>query len=83
MDVEAAFPAHGDPAELVQQRKALFNDVAQLAQAFDAVRLGLGDDRLGAALVAGQTKRRAAVGLVPSNAVKRRRGRPRRPAIGG
>ncbi|RSM58191.1 hypothetical protein DMB66_30285 [Actinoplanes sp. ATCC 53533] len=48
VDVEAAFPTHGDPAELVQQGEGLFDDVAQLAQTFDVRGLGLGDDRFGA-----------------------------------
>ena len=30
VDVEPAFPAHGDPAELVQQGEGLLDDVAQL-----------------------------------------------------
>ena len=64
MDVEAAFPAHGEPAELVEQGESLFDDVSQLAQALDPGGLGLGDDRLGAALAAGLTERRAAVGLI-------------------
>ena len=64
MDVEAAFPAHGEAAELVQQGEGLFDDVAQLAQTFDARGLGLGDDRFGAALAASLTERFAAVSLV-------------------
>jgi hypothetical protein len=64
VDVESAFPAHGEPAELVQQGEGLFDDVAQFAQAFDGGGLGLGNDRFGAALAAGLAKRRAAVGLV-------------------
>ncbi len=45
-----AFPAHGEAAELVQQGEGLFDDVAQLAQAFDAGGLTLRDDRFGTTL---------------------------------
>ncbi|GAA0476591.1 hypothetical protein Aca07nite_88180 [Actinoplanes capillaceus] len=41
MDVEAAFPAHGDLPELMEQGEGLFDDVAQLAQALDVGVLGL------------------------------------------
>jgi len=64
VDVESAFPAHGEPAELVEQGEGLFDDVAQLAQALDAGGPRLGDDRLGAAFAAGKPERRTAVGLV-------------------
>jgi hypothetical protein len=64
VDVEAAFPAHGESAELMQQSEGLFNHVAKLSQTFDTVRLGFGDDRFGAAFVAGLAERRAAVGLI-------------------
>ena len=53
VDVESAFPAHGESAELVEQGEGLFDDVAQLAEAFDAGGPGLGNDRLGAAFAAG------------------------------
>lgn len=33
MDVEAAFPSDGEPAEPVEQGEGLLDDVAQLAQA--------------------------------------------------
>ena len=36
MAVEAALPAHGEAAELVQQGGSLLDDVAQLAQALMA-----------------------------------------------
>jgi hypothetical protein len=42
VDVESAFPAHGESAELVEQGEGLFDDVAQLAQALDAGGPGLG-----------------------------------------
>ena len=42
MEIEAAFPAHSDPAELVQQREGLFDDVAQLAQTVDPRVFGFG-----------------------------------------
>lgn len=64
MDVEASFPAHGEPAELVQQGEGLLDDISQPAQSLHACGLGLGDDRLGAALAAGLTEGFAAVGLV-------------------
>jgi hypothetical protein len=35
VDIEAAFPAHGKAAELVQQGEGLLDDIAQLAQALD------------------------------------------------
>ena len=69
-DVETVFPAHGQPAELVPQRDGRFDDVAQLAQAFDAGALGLGNDRFGAALAAGLTERFAAVSLVGQQCVE-------------
>lgn len=64
MNVEAAFPAHGDPPELMEQGEGLFDDVAQLAQALDVGRLGLGDDRFGTAFAAGLAEGLAAVALV-------------------
>ncbi|GIE91578.1 hypothetical protein Are01nite_80580 [Actinoplanes regularis] len=64
MDVEAAFPAHGQAAELMKQGEGLLDDVAQTAQAFDTGCLGFGDDRFGAALAAGLTEGLAAVALV-------------------
>ena len=64
MDVEAAFPAHGEATELVQQGEGLFDDVAQLAEAFDDGGLGFGNDRFGATLAAGLTEGLAAVSLV-------------------
>jgi hypothetical protein len=64
VDVEAAFPAHGQPAELVQQRKGLLDDVTQLAQAFDTAGLGFRDDGFGAAFAAGLAERCTAVGLM-------------------
>ena len=79
----AAFPAHGDPVELVQQGEGLFDDVAQFPQALDGGCLRLGDDRLGAALAAGLAEGLAAVSLVASSTAKRRRGWPGRPGIGG
>jgi transposase len=42
----------------------VLDDVTQLAQTFDAVRLGLGDDRFSAPVAAGLAERRTAVGLV-------------------
>lgn len=42
MDVEAAFPAHGEPAELVHQGEGLLDDVAQFAQASTPLVFGLG-----------------------------------------
>ena len=44
--------------------EGLFDDVAQLAQALDVGRLGLRDDRFGAAFAAGLTEGLAAVALV-------------------
>jgi hypothetical protein len=64
VDVESAFPAHGESAELVEQGEGLFDDVPQLAQALDTGGLGLGDQRFGAAFAAGLTERGAAVGLM-------------------
>src|SRR5689334_17945093 len=64
VDVEPAFPASGDPAELVQQGEGLLDDVAQLAQALDVGCLRLGDDRFGAAFAAGLAEGFAAVSLV-------------------
>jgi hypothetical protein len=64
VDVEAAFPAHGESAELVQQGEALFDDVAQLAQPLNVGGLGFGDDRFGAALAACLAEGFAAVALV-------------------
>jgi hypothetical protein len=52
VDVEAAFPAHGEAAELVQQGEGLFDDAAQFAEAFDAT-VWVSDDRLGAAGLGG------------------------------
>jgi len=54
VDVESAFPAHDEPAELVQQGKGegLFDDVAQPAEPLHASSFWLGDDRLGAAFAA-------------------------------
>jgi len=64
VDVEAAFPAHGEAAELVQQGEGLLDDVAQLSEPFDPGGLGLGDDRFGAPVAAGLAERFAAVGLM-------------------
>src|SRR3954447_7530520 len=64
VDVEAPFPAHGEPAELVQQGEGLFDDVAQFAETLEVGSLRLGDDRLGAALAAGLAEGAAAVSLV-------------------
>jgi hypothetical protein len=82
VDVQASFPTHGEPAELVQQGEGLFDDVAQLAQALDSGSLGLRDDRFRAAFAAGSSEGSAAVGLVGQ---QRREAAPppRRPAIGG
>jgi len=81
VDVEALFPAHGQAAELVQQGEGLLDDVAQLAETFEASDLALRDDRFGATMTAGPAERVAVVTLVGEWASKRRRGRPRRPAI--
>ena len=43
---QAAFPAHGQTTELMQQREGLLDHVAQLAQALDAGHLWFRDDRL-------------------------------------
>ena len=59
-----AFPAHGEASELVQQGEGLFHDVAQLAQALDAVGLAFRDDRFGATLAAGSPNRLAVLALV-------------------
>ncbi len=47
MKIEVSFPADGQAAELVQQSDALFDDVAQPAEAFDVLAAALRDDRLG------------------------------------
>jgi hypothetical protein len=80
MDVEPAFPAHRDAAELVQQREGLPDDIAQLAQALHVGRLRLGDDRLGTTLAAGLAERFTAVALVGQQDVE---AAPGRPATGG
>jgi hypothetical protein len=51
VDVEASFPAHGEPAELVEQGEALLHDVAQLAERFDTNGYAAVD--VGTALVIG------------------------------
>jgi hypothetical protein len=70
VDVEAAFPAHVEPAELVQQGEGLFDDVPQLAQALDVRGLRFGDDRFGAAFAAGLAEGFAAVSLVREQGVE-------------
>lgn len=80
VDVEPAFPAHRDAAELVQQREGLLDDIAQLAQALHVGRLRLGDDRLGTTLAAGLAERFTAVALVGQQDVE---AAPGRPATGG
>ena len=64
MEVEVAFPAHGEAAELVQQGEGLFHDVAQLAQALDAGGLAFRDDGFGAAVAAGAPERFDVVALM-------------------
>src|SRR5262249_9172224 len=64
VDIESAFPAHGEAAELTQRGEGLFDDVAQFAAAFDARGFGYRDDGLGAAIRAGLLEGVAAVSLV-------------------
>ena len=64
MDVEAAFPAGGQPAELVQQAEGLLDDVAQPAEALDVLAAAAGDDRLGPPVAAGFTEGVAVVAFV-------------------
>ena len=80
-DVDSIFLATS--VVLMEQGKGLFDDVAQLAQAFGARRLRLGDDRFGAAFAAACRKAWLLYPLSASSTSKRRRGRPGRPAIGG
>ncbi len=64
MDIEAAFPAHGQTAELMQQAEGLLDDVAQPAEALDVLTATMRDDRLRTALPAGLTERVAVVTLI-------------------
>ena len=83
VDIEPAFPANGDPPELVQEGEGLLHDVAQFAQALDVGCLRLGDG--GSVPPSWQAWRKASLlyPLSASRTSKRRRGRPGRPAIGG
>jgi hypothetical protein len=83
VDVEVSFPARGQAAELVQQGEGLLDDVAQLAETFDAGGLAL--RMIGSVPRSRQARRKASLSypLSASRASKRRRGRPRRPPTGG
>lgn len=64
MDIQSAFPAHGELADLVEQREGLFGHVAEFARPLATLGLGSGEDGFGAALLAGLAERRAVLGLV-------------------
>ncbi len=79
MQVEAAFPADSEAAELVQQGDGLLDEVAQLAQALDALAPPGGDDRCGAASAAGRADGAAVVSLVGQQYVEAAAGPPPTP----
>src|SRR5690242_16430839 len=66
VEVEATYPAHGQPADLTQQREARLDDVAQCAPTVNAHRIRLEDDRRGAALAAGLGGRRCGIPCPPA-----------------
>jgi len=45
VEVEASFPADGEPFELVEQGEGLLDDVAEFAQAVDVGVAASGDDQ--------------------------------------
>ncbi len=83
MYVEAAFPPDGQAAELVQQGEGLLDDVAQLAETFDAGGFAFWDDRLGAAFAAGPAEGVAVVSLVREHGIEASSGPATRPGDRG
>src|SRR5512142_806903 len=70
VEVQVAFPADGQAAELVQQGQGLLDHAAQLAKAFDATPTALGNDRCGAPVAAGITHSGAVIALVDQQHVE-------------
>ena len=59
MEVEAPFPADGEPSELVEQGEGLLDGVADFARAVDVGVAAAGDDGKDAAVLQGPADRLA------------------------
>ncbi len=70
MEVEAAFPSHGEAFGLVQEGEGLLDDVAELARAVDVGGTALGDDGQDAAVSKCPADGLAVVALVAEQGVR-------------